>query len=438
MKKALESGSYPEYIGLEGPYLSSDPSCTDIVSYFESLWPNYLMELIVVETNRYAREHRKRASWVDVTKDELSTFLGIILVIGWHKLPRIRDMWSADPYCGIPEVQKHMSRSRFWEIWTSIHLVDNSKLSSGDGITAKVKPLLDVLADTFFRSYSPGQELSVDEAMVKYKGHVKRGRVSMPKKPIKKGFKIWCCCCCCCGYLCTFQVYEGRPINPATGKQMEEKGLVKRVVKDLVTPFSDLNHVVYCDNFFTSGPLVDELAQLKIFVAGTIQRRALGFPSSLKGVDVPQNKYVSQRVGDTCYFTFRDRKLVSFVSNAFPECMDGMVARIPPEGGCFRNQSVPPLLPAYNKYMGAVDTLSQIRKTYGYDRKSRRYWLRLFYQFFDYAVNNAHILYTHDCRQYKVVAMTQYDFRRCLANSLMKDTRGRKRPALQSTELEVR
>ena len=41
--------------------------------------------------------------------------------------------------------------------------------------------------------------------MVKYKGHVK-GKVHMPKKPIKTGFKIWSCSCSCCGYLCTFQL----------------------------------------------------------------------------------------------------------------------------------------------------------------------------------------------------------------------------------------
>ena len=36
----------------------------------------------------------------------------------------------------------------------------------------------------------------------------------MPNKPIKAGFKVWSCCCSCCGYLCTFQVYEGKPIDP--------------------------------------------------------------------------------------------------------------------------------------------------------------------------------------------------------------------------------
>ena len=50
----------------------------------------------------------------------------------------------------------------------------------------------------------------------------------MPKNPIKKGFKILCCSCSCCGYLCTFQVYHGRPTDLRTGTKTAEKGLAKR------------------------------------------------------------------------------------------------------------------------------------------------------------------------------------------------------------------
>ena len=49
-----------------------------------------------------------------------------------------------------------------------------------------------------------------------------------------------------------------------TGKKVSEKGLVKRVVKDLVEPFDGSNHVLYCDNYYSSGPLVEELARKKI------------------------------------------------------------------------------------------------------------------------------------------------------------------------------
>ena len=43
-----------------------------------------------------------------------------------------------------------------------------------------------------------------------------------------------------------------------------------------------MNHVLYCDNFFSSGPLVEMLSIDRIFVVGTIRKRALGFPAVLK------------------------------------------------------------------------------------------------------------------------------------------------------------
>ena len=100
----------------------------------------------------------------------------------------------------------------------------------------------------------------------------------MPNKPVKIGFKVRCCCCSSCGYLCTFQVYEGRPVDPGSGKSVAEKGMVFRVANDLTRPFTGYNHVLYMDIFFTSGPLVEQLAEDKIFVAGSIKERAVGFP----------------------------------------------------------------------------------------------------------------------------------------------------------------
>ena len=60
------------------------------------------------------------------------------------------------------------------------------------------------------------------------------------------------------------------------------------------------------------------------------------------------------------------------MTNVFPERMDAPVARLQPEG-VLRYQSVPPLLPAYNKFMGGVDKTDRLRRTYGFGRKSKRY-----------------------------------------------------------------
>ena len=381
------------------------------------LWPEELTSTIASETNRYARQ-RNRSNWVDVSAGEIWTFLGIIILMGIHRLPRIRNYWSKDDFLGLPAVRQSMSLSRFWAIWSNLHVVDNDTIPASGGPSRKIKPVVDTLSRTFLKHYCPGQELSVDECMVKYKGHC-RGKVRMPNKPIKLGYKIWCCSCSCCGYLCTFQVYDGRPIDPETGKKMSEKGLVMRVVSDLLAPFAKMNHVVYFDNFYTSGPLVDMLAKDKIFTAGTIKRTAAGFPSSLKTVIPPKGSYVSESVDGKQYFVFNDRKVVCFVTNVFPVAMASKVFRLQPEG-VLREQHVPPLLPAYNKYMGAVDLTDQLKKAYGFDRKSKRSWLRPFFMCYDVATNNAHILYKHNCKRCGVKPKDQLAFRLELARSLLR------------------
>jgi len=78
----------------------------------------------------------------------------------------------------------------------------------------------------------------------------------MPNKLIKIGFKVWCCCCCCssyCGYLCNFHICEGRPLEPVSGEFVSEKGVVSRVVNDLINLILGSNHMVYMDNFFTKN-----------------------------------------------------------------------------------------------------------------------------------------------------------------------------------------
>ena len=79
------------------------------------------------------------------------------------------------------------------------------------------------------------------------------------------------------------------------------------------------------DNYFTSGPLFEELAQDKIYVAGTIKQRAVGFPESLK---LSKGNYACERVGDICYYVFEDCSRVCFVSNVFPEAMETQVVRV--------------------------------------------------------------------------------------------------------------
>ena len=195
-----------------------------------------------------------------------------------------------------------------------MHVVDNSTLS-GNGLTRKFKPVLDVLCRTFLSNYSPSQELSVDEAMIRYKGHI-RGKVRMPNNPIRRVSK--------CGVVAVSAHFKFRP---SYWKIHICKGNGHSSCQGLGRPFSCFNHVVYMDNYFTSGPIVEELAQDNIYVAGTIKQIALGFPESLKSVKLSKGNYACERVGDIYVIMFlRAAVRCALLSNVLPEAMETQVS----------------------------------------------------------------------------------------------------------------
>ena len=83
------------------------------------------------------------------------------------------------------------------------------------------------------------------------------------------------------------------------------------------------------DNIFTSGPLLEELAQDKIYIADTIKQRAVGLPESLKGLKLFKGNYACEIVGGTCYYVSDDYSTICFVSNVFPDAME-MLSRVSP------------------------------------------------------------------------------------------------------------
>ena len=58
---------------------------------------------MALETNRYAVQ-KGVSNWENTTIAEMWTYLGIILLMGIHRLPRIKKYWSIDKFMGIPDL----------------------------------------------------------------------------------------------------------------------------------------------------------------------------------------------------------------------------------------------------------------------------------------------------------------------------------------------
>ena len=80
----------------------------------------------------------------------------------------------------------------------------------------KVRPLLEIFRECCSSKYKPGRAISIDEAMVKFKGRL-YFKQYMKSKPTPWGIKVWCSADPSTGYLLDFSVYTGKAQQPIKG-----------------------------------------------------------------------------------------------------------------------------------------------------------------------------------------------------------------------------
>ena len=91
---------------------------------------------------------------------------------------------------------------------------------------AKVCPVITALQKSFLEANNPHRENAIDEAMIKFKGRSSLKQY-LPKKPIKRGFKVWVRADSHNGYLCNFEIYTGK-------EKSTEVNLGAKVVKKAI------------------------------------------------------------------------------------------------------------------------------------------------------------------------------------------------------------
>ncbi len=139
-----------------------------------------------------------------------------------------------------------------------LHLCDGEQQVAagqpGHDYLYKVRKLLDLLSPRFLSEYNPHEELSIDEAMIPFKGRlsIKQYRKD---KPTKWGIKVFVLADARNGYTVRLQVYTGKNSQLANS----DSGLCSRVVLELLSGLESKSPKVYMDNYYTSPELFLDL-----------------------------------------------------------------------------------------------------------------------------------------------------------------------------------
>ncbi|XP_050551667.1 piggyBac transposable element-derived protein 4-like [Spodoptera frugiperda] len=389
-------------------------------------------ELIIPESLRYAHQN---GSVFTTDIQEITAFIGMNYVMGYHVLPTIRSYWSTEPDMGVPYIARVMPLSRFEEIRRNLHFCDNasqpSPTSSLFDRAYKIRLVMNHFNSSFQSAMNNTKTQAIDEHMVKFKGH-NIMRQYMQNKPIKRGFKMWCRADSSTGYLFQFDLYTGKK------NAGPEIGLGESVVLDLTQALVGLGCEIYFDNFFNSPMLQYKLAKQNLKACGTVRTQRKNNPKNL-----PLDKEMKR--GDIYATSFEGISFIKWMDNKAVHLLTNFLSPVPTlkvkrkQAGSAQCLEItcPDIVHKYNKNMGGVDLMDQKKVTYEVDRKSKiKYYLRLFFDLLDIAMNNSYIVYEKLHAQHRIEGhlLSSLEYRQVVARAMIGNFSIRKH-ALPSTSM---
>ncbi|KAJ8362507.1 hypothetical protein AAFF_G00369980 [Aldrovandia affinis] len=115
-------------------------------------------------TNMYALQNAT-SSFRYASPEEIKALVGLHLAVGVMKLPRVRMYWDSTMDIGL--FRDALSRDRFFQLRSNLHIVNNLERPAGDkDVFYKVRPLYDSIRKRCLE-LSLDENLCIDE-QVKY------------------------------------------------------------------------------------------------------------------------------------------------------------------------------------------------------------------------------------------------------------------------------
>ncbi|XP_070173741.1 piggyBac transposable element-derived protein 3-like [Littorina saxatilis] len=357
---------------------------------FELFIDDDVVDYIVDQTNLYARRDKGNHTFV-TTRQEFRTFMAILLLSGYNQIPRRTMYWERNTDCHNTAVSGAMSRNRFDEHMRFLHLADNNTLDPNDKVS-KVRAFVSMINERCLLYFPEQQHLSIDESMVPYFGH-HLTKQFIRGKPIRFGFKLWTLADPL-GYVVQFEPYTGA----GGGQPYGRLGLGGTVVKDLISELPQRPYYLTFDNFFTSLPLLSDLAANGIGATGTIRknriehclmRDATRFAKEDRGA----LDFRHDRRSNVLVVEWNDNSVVTVASNCDRVMPLARVRRWSRAQRQFVQIEQPDLIRVYNATMGGVDRADQNINAYRISLRTKKWWWPYFAHVLELVMQNAWLLF---------------------------------------------
>lgn len=382
------------------------PGNNEPIDWFNLLVDDQFLQFICTETNKYALElycgpntnvQSRITKWKDLTVPELKIFLGLLLHTGSIRLNRLQDYWKKHYLYDLSPFRKFMSRDRFLIILRCLHFSNATPHQQPTSRTDKVEKLVEYFNDKMATIYYPGQQLSIDEAMVLWRGRLVF-RQYIKGKRHKYGIKLYSVNEPE-GLTMKFKVYAGGQ------DELAGKGHASKVVMYLMKDMLRCGHSLHMDNFYNSFALAAKLLSKDTFCTGTLRADRKHNPTVVKSANLRKGETIAQYAEGVLVGKWRDKRTVMYISTEFENNMVSITNR----RGQEREKPLP--IVQYNAHMKGVDRMDQMMSYYPCERKSLRWYKKIFVHILQMLVINAYHLHNMHNHVQGRRKMTMYDFR---------------------------
>lgn len=394
------------------------------LTYFMRYVPEALFDDMVLYTNKYA-EQKQTKKWKPTQKQEIKQFIGLQIMMGNLKLPRIEMYYGKELQCKM--FADTIPLYRFYLLRTNLHLIDVQDIpkESTDKFV-RVRPLMNSVRKRCLEL--PLEEcLSVDEQMIPMRGKISKGvKQYVKQKPkIKWGVKN-VVLCGKSGLAYDFICYQGSTTE-FDQDLLSTFGSGATMVLHLANRIDRRGHKLFFDNYFSTFPLFEILSQKHIYAAGTVRLNRFSQPpfspdSEMKKRGRGCSEEVVSSDGAVVCVKWFDNKCVALASNYVGEGTSDTAHRYDKASKQKITIERPQIVRDYNINMGGVDLMNQMISYYRIFIRSKKWTLRMITHFIDFSIVQSWIEYKIDCSKSEIPKRQVMDllaFRMRLAEQLV-------------------
>lgn len=388
-----------DFVGQEQVHIET----TDPLEIFGSIFDNELIEKICLWINKRAdsiranplSRHSNMNNWFPINAEELKKFLGLCMLMGNLHFPSIQHFWSTSPLYEHPIFKKTMARNRFQTILHCLCFYD-ADTDSTEHKLHKIDNVLSHILANFVKVFSPGKNLSLDEAMVLWRGRLSF-RQYIKNKRHKYGIKLYELCTHD-GFILNILVYTGKGTIVH-----QDKGHTYEVVMRLMEKYLAKGHALFLDNFYNSVTLAEDLMEKQTNMCGTLQQNREGNPTVVVQQKLKKGESVSRQKGDVTVMKWRDKRNVLTISTTNGPEFEVVTNR--------RGNPVnkPSMVVAYNKSMSGIDRSDQMISYYSTPRKCLRWYVKVFFHLLDACLWNSKYIHSKVCPNSKMTYLQYRD-----------------------------